>query len=275
MSLTHMEDWTPRGPGGCVRDAALTTSSQTFVVVDGTTIPLARLEALLDFHRASEAALTIVVSPGSPATTKQAPRPTGVYVFDRRVLDCIAEEGFQDIKEMLIPRLYDAGERVVTFAADGECPRVVNAATYLALESWAVERALYVSGPTPGLRMSGQAHIHETARVHPSARLIGPVLVGSGAVVGPRASIVGPASLGAQTTVGAGSVVSRSAVWRQCVVGEGAFVDRCLFTDGAVVGSHKSLFSSLQIGDHAKDARSRGGRARQEPYPWVIPAFEP
>src|SRR5262249_9693549 len=131
MSLTHREDWTPRGPGGCVRDAALMSGAQTFVVVDGTTIPLASLDALLAFHRGSEAAVTIVVSPVPPgsASGKQPLRPTGVYVFDRRVLAWIAEEGFQDIKEMLIPRLYDARERVVTFAADGACPRVVNAAT--------------------------------------------------------------------------------------------------------------------------------------------------
>jgi mannose-1-phosphate guanylyltransferase len=278
MGLSHLEDWTPRGPGGCARDAAVTTGAETFVVVDGTTVPLVKLSALLDAHRASEAAVTIVVSPARQPgveATKAGLRPTGVYVFDRRVIDYVPEEGFQDIKERLIPRLYAACERVVTFVADGECPRVINPPTYLALDNWAVERAGHAPGAFPGFRADGRALIHESAVVHPSARLLGPVVLGPDTMVGARATIVGPASFGARTTIGEGGVVSRSSVWRDCSLGEGAFVDRCLLTDGAIVGSHRSLVSSLRMGDLARDTRSRRGPSPRRLLPWAFPSPQP
>jgi NDP-sugar pyrophosphorylase family protein len=276
MSLAHLEDWTPRGPGGCVRDAAVSTEAETFVVADGTTVPLVKLTALLEAHRSSRAALTIVVRPGRHAAGQAGTqRPTGVYLFDRRVLRYIPEEGFHDIKERLIPRLYEMGERVMTFAAEGGCPRVINAATYLALDSWAVERAYLVTGLLPGWSASGKALIHESAVVHPSARLLGAVVLGPDTRVGAGATIVGPASLGAGTTIGEGSVVSRSSVWGRCAVGDGAFVDRCLLTDGARVRPHGSLASSLRMGDHPGDATWNGGGPRRRLLPWALPAPQP
>src|SRR5262249_41216194 len=167
MSLAHREDWTPRGPAGCLRDAAVVTGAQTFVVVDGTSVPLASFTALLDFHRASGAAVTVVVGPGRHVGAEDGRggrRPTGGHVLDRRIVKRIPEEGFQDIKERLLPRLYEAGERVLTFAADRACPRVINPATYLALDGWAVERAASsASSVFPEFRVWDEALIHEGA----------------------------------------------------------------------------------------------------------------
>jgi mannose-1-phosphate guanylyltransferase len=279
MSLVHQEDWTPRGPAGCVRDAAVVTDAGTFVVVDGTSVPLASFTALLDFHRVSEAAVTVVVGPGRHVGAEEGKaglRPTGVYVFDRRILEHIPEEGFQDIKERLLPRLYEAGERVLTFAAERECPRVINPATYLALDGWAVERAASsASSVFPEFRVWDEALIHEGAVVHPSARLLGPVLLGPGTVVGAHATIVGPASFVAGATIGEGSVVSRSVLWRRCAIGVGAFVDRCLLTDGASVDAHKSLVSSVRVGHPTRGRSHTDGRPRRRILPWALPTPEP
>ena len=55
--------------------------------------------------------------PRPPARSGERPlNPGGIYVFDRRALEHIPRDGFQDIKENLIPKLYRAGERVVTHA---------------------------------------------------------------------------------------------------------------------------------------------------------------
>jgi len=129
MRVDYLEDWSPRGAAGCVRDAGMTTDADTFVVADGTAVPVVDLAELLADHQTSQAAITIVV--GADATGRL--RPSGVYVFDRRALAHIPEDGFQDIKEKLIPRLYAAGESVSTHMAAGVAPRVVNAGTYLAL----------------------------------------------------------------------------------------------------------------------------------------------
>ena len=198
MRVDYLEDWSPRGAAGCVRDAGIKTDADTFVVADGTSVPVVDLEELLEAHQASGAAVTVVV--GADAAGRL--RPSGVYVFDRRSFDFIPEDGFQDIKEKLIPRLYGAGEQVSTHMARAVAPRVVNTDTYLALNQWVVERVSRDLDPADGFRASGDTVVHESAAVDRSARLLGPVLLGPRVSVQAGATIVGPVSIGPGTTVG-------------------------------------------------------------------------
>jgi NDP-sugar pyrophosphorylase family protein len=170
MRIDYLEDWSPRGAAGCVRDAGMKTDAGTFVVADGTSVPVVDLEELLESHRASGAVLTVVV--GADATGRL--RPSGVYVFDRWCFEFIPEDGFQDIKEKLIPSLYGAGEQVSTHMARAVAPRVVNTDTYLALNQWAIERVSRDPDSADGFRASGDAMVHESAEVDESARLLGP-----------------------------------------------------------------------------------------------------
>ncbi|HEX9188738.1 MAG TPA: NDP-sugar synthase, partial [Vicinamibacteria bacterium] len=158
----------------------------------------------------------------------------------------VPEEGFYDIKEKLIPRLYAAGERVSIHMASEIAPRVVNAESYLALNQWAIERAHVHVSAGDGFVTAGEALVHESATVHPSARLLGPVIVGPRASIGAGATLVGPVSIGRGTSVGEGAVVSRSVVWSDCRVGTGAFVDRSMLADGARVETRKLLVSTLR-----------------------------
>jgi NDP-sugar pyrophosphorylase family protein len=184
--------------------------------------------------------------------------PSGVYVFDRRVFDHIPADGFQDIKERLIPRLYESSELVVTHVARSVAPRVVNTDTYLALDHWAVERAAANPDATRGYRACGEAAVHDSAWVDPSARLLGPVLLGPGVSVHADAMLVGPVSVGPGTSVGRGAVVSRSVVWSGCVIGEGALVDRCMLADGAAVEPRKPLFATVRAAERRRGARGPG-----------------
>jgi NDP-sugar pyrophosphorylase family protein len=272
MHVDYLEDWTPRGAAGCVRDAGIKTEADLFVVADGTSVPVVDLEELLETHRAAGAALTVVV--GADAAGRL--RPSGVYVFDRWCFEFIPEDGFQDIKEKLIPRLYGAGEQVSTHMAHAVAPRVVNTDTYLALNQWAVERASRELDPEGGFRASGDVVVHESAVVDESARLLGPVLLGPRVSVHAGATIVGPASIGPGTTVGRGAVVCRSVAWSDCVVGEDAFVDRCMLADGASIDPRDTAFGVLKVNDE-RGAPSglrprRPGRSLWDP---IVAALKP
>lgn len=251
MSLEYHEDWTPRGAAGCVRDAAARADADMLVVADGTSIPAVNIGLLLDDHRSANAALTIVVHHDRQARAGERPlNPAGIYVFDRRVLDYIPETGFQDIKETLIPRLYKAGERVVTHAGLGICPRVLNAETYLALNQWVV--AQVADNPAPlehwgAYVETGQVLAHPTAWVAPGARLIGPVLLGPSVRVASGATVVGPTSLGADCHVGEDALVSRSVAWRRCRIGVGAVVDGSVLTDEAIVPARARVYHALRV----------------------------
>jgi mannose-1-phosphate guanylyltransferase len=264
LRLDYLEDWSPRGAAGCVRDAGVKTDAGTFVVADGTSVPVVDLAELLAGHQASQAAITVVV--GADAAGRL--RPSGVYVFARRAFAYIPEDGFQDIKEKLIPRLYKAGEQVSTHMARGVAPRVVNADTYLALNQWVVERASRHREAPDGFRSFGETVLHDSAWVDPTARLLGPVLLGPGVSVGEGATLVGPVTIGAGTTVGRDAVVSRSVVWSDCVVGDRSFVDRSMLADRAVVEPGGSVISSMKT--DGRRGAARGAKTWRSPRaPWA------
>lgn len=242
LRLDYLEDWSPRGAAGCVRDAGMRTDARTFVVADGTAVPVVDLAQLLEDHAASGAAITVVVGADGAGRL----RPSGIYVFDRRAFAHVPEDGFQDIKEKLVPCLYAAGEQVSTHMAEGVAPRVVNADTYLALNQWVVERTSRYRAAPEGFRSSGETVLHDSASVDPTARLLGPVLLGPGVTVQAGATLVGPVSIGPGTRVGEAAVVSRSVIWADCVVGDGSFVDRSMLADRAVVEAGGSVISAMK-----------------------------
>jgi NDP-sugar pyrophosphorylase family protein len=232
LELRYRQDRTPRGPAGCVRDAAEGLGSEVLVVASGTAIPTVDLAGLLAFHEASGAAVTAVTHPEPPAAAP--PTPGSVYVFARRALEQVAEAGFQDIKEGLIPRLHRAGEKVLAYPGPGCCPQVVDAQTYLAVNEWLLE--------VPGARDLRDP----SAWVDAGARLVGPVRLGRGARVEAGATIVGPTSIGADTCVGRNALVARSAVWSRCLVGAGSVVHGCVVGDDAVVAPGSRLFNVVR-----------------------------
>jgi NDP-sugar pyrophosphorylase family protein len=68
-------------------------------------------------------------------------RPAGLYVFDRRAFEFIPAQGFQDIKEALIPRLYEAAEVVQMHIVPGVSVRIHDEESYLRANEWQVQRA--------------------------------------------------------------------------------------------------------------------------------------
>lgn len=235
--LHYYEDRMPRGPAGCIRDAVIDSSADLLVVVEGTMIPRVDLPDLVASHRKSAAALTVVVSE-TDAAQENGPRlePVGIYVFSRDVLAHIPDSGYQDIKETLIPRLYAQGEQVATYRVEANAaPRVVNAASYMAVSKWAVEHLAASDQTPPGYVRIREAIIHESARLHASARFVGPVLIGPHTRIDEDALIIGPCTIGADCHIGQQAVVSRSILWSSCNIGAGAILDHCILTDAAKI----------------------------------------
>jgi NDP-sugar pyrophosphorylase family protein len=222
------DDVPPRGPAGSAADVAAESKTDLVVVLDCSTIPAIDLTALLDAHRASEAAATVVAQPPSldAVHVYKAEVPVGIYVFDRRAFAHVPAFGFQDIKEGLLRQLARARESIEIYHASHCCPRVFDTRSYLHVGLWAVERAcLHAAGPL----------IHASSRVSEGALLIGPVLVGAGAEIRDGATIVGPAVIGEDTIVHGHAVVSRAVVGSTCVIGESALVDRSVILDRSAI----------------------------------------
>jgi NDP-sugar pyrophosphorylase family protein len=236
LDIQYYEDWTPRGPAGCVRDAGLCEAADAYVVTEGTIIPQTDLLDLLAAHRRAEAAITVVVQQPAGDESPSVPlHPVGIYVFSPAALEHVPATGYQDIKEILIPRLHRRGDRVAMYPVSEACPRVTGFDSYLAVNAWMLERQTVQPAPLHGYQRRGEALVHHRACVAASAVLLGPLLVGPGAQVRENATLVGPATIGAACTVAEGATVCRSVLWDGCAVGRGSMLDQCVIAQGVQV----------------------------------------
>jgi NDP-sugar pyrophosphorylase family protein len=267
-ALTFHEDQTPRGAAGSARDAALATDGDLFVVADATTIPDVSLLRVLAEHQESRAALTIIVQPSSGGRAGSLV-PTGLYVFSRRAFEYVPAAGYQDIKESLIPRLYAAGELVLTSEAESQCPQVLDANTYLAVSHRTIARAAAPAGIIGDPLFEAAAVIDSSARISPTALLVGPVMIGPGAEIHDDAVIVGPASIGADAIVERGALVSRSVVWSGCTIGADAQIDRSVLSTGVQVAPAARLVGAIRVA--ARPATTKPVRPAA-PVPSLEPA---
>jgi NDP-sugar pyrophosphorylase family protein len=247
IAPSFCEDLTPRGPAGCVRDAALNSDAKAFLVIEGSALVTLDLPRLLEHHCASGAAVTIVVQPAAFDTPDaRSDVPAGIYVFNRSVIDVIPTTGFYDIKESLLPRLHRAGESCGVYRSARWCPRVLDAQSYLTANQWMIcEVARQPARHAPFDQWGAHpdnpdALVHPAAHVEDGALLLGPVIVGPGAEVLKDATIVGPASVGANCVVHGGALVSRSVLWERATVGRDALVDRSVLVDDVTIeaGAH-------------------------------------
>jgi NDP-sugar pyrophosphorylase family protein len=264
MALSYQEDPVPRGTAGSIGDAASATHADTFVIAEGTAIPTVNLAELLARHHASRAVATVVVH--CDPRTHGYPNlqlSTGIYVFDRRALDFIPRQGFCDIKENLLPALYQAGQRVTAYSVTEPTARVLSATTYLGVNGWMVERLVSSRTVPPDYARLRGCLFHRDATIAGDAVFVGAVLVGPGARIESGATIVGPSSIGRNATIGRGGVVSRSAIWRRCVLGDHASADRSILADAAVVQPRGRVHHTVL----RAEARYADGPARPDREP--------
>jgi NDP-sugar pyrophosphorylase family protein len=261
IDLDYYEDWMPRGPAGCIRDAALQTDAERFVVADGTILPDCDLAALLCEHARSGAALTVVAAFDSEEANGNRERlvPTGIYVLERSVLEHVPETGYQDIKEVLLPRLHARDVRVRVHTLPAPCPRLTDAASYIALNACALERLSRTDRLPPGYRRAGQSIVHESAHIAAPDRLAGDVLIGPGTMVAPSATVIGPVVIGAECVIEAAAVVGQSVVWDNCRIVRGAAVSHCVLGDGAEVEAEALLRHAVFAGEPDRHPERRSG----------------
>lgn len=237
LDVEYYEDWTPRGPAGCVRDAALAVGAERVLVAEGTAWPDGDPRPLLAAHVESGASLTVVATEDRAATLDGATvlAPVGSYVVEWTVLEYVPATGYQDFKEVLLPRLHERGVATMAYRAARPGPRPTDLNRYRALNAWVLGRRLRAA-PAPGYRRVGACEIHEAAEVADTARLLGPVLIGPRTRIGAEALVVGPTVLGDGGTVEAGAVICESVLWNDCHVGARALVEACVLGHGAAVG---------------------------------------
>ena len=243
LAVRYHTDLLPRGAAGCVKDAAAYSDADTFLIVEASVIPRIKALRLLDAHVRSGALMTVVTTSADDSPDDLA--PAAMYVVERRALECIRPQGFQDIKENLIPQLFREGAQVITYAAPDYCPRVTNVESYLAVNQWLVEQYAAEAAGAADPAAPGHVMADASAAIDANALILGPVLIGPRVRVAAGATIVGPTVVGADTTIASGALVSRSVVGRRSTIERQASVHAAVVADGARVTTDSRLFGEL------------------------------
>jgi NDP-sugar pyrophosphorylase family protein len=265
----YYEDRMPRGPAGCLRDAAAAVSSDIFIVVDGSLVTDIELEPIIAAHETRRAAVTVVAvrCGGGAAREDEILEPAGIYVVSRSALEHVPRNTYQDIKEMWLPRLYASGVRVVPFVVErGECMHVSGTASYFALHDWLVAGKPPVWWGGFGYRQIGRAWVHKSARLAPGVRFEGACVVGPGCRVESGTSVFGTTVIGASSRLERNAIVNRSIVWSGCQVGAQAVVDHSVVAGGISIKRGDVLRNQIVS---AYDAAVTPLRAAQETY-WSL-----
>ncbi|MFO0837888.1 MAG: NDP-sugar synthase [Phycisphaerae bacterium] len=220
LHLDYYEDWTPRGPAGCARDATAFSEAGQLVIVEGTILPRIDLLELMAEHQRSGAVMTVVVQRDANSGNDEQFEPAGVYVARRRALEYVPETGYQDIKEMLIPRLHRVGEHVATYSSGEISPRITGLASYMAVNGWVLDRA-----------SNGHVRVDHSAEIADDVQIVGPVMIGPRTRIESGVTIVGPTTIGGECRIEPNCVISRSVLWDHCRVGGSSILDRCVLTN--------------------------------------------
>lgn len=266
--LRYVQDQMPRGPAGCIRDAAVEGSDKPLVVAEGSVLPTLCLDELLEAHRRTGAAMTIVAK----ADGRGLIRPAGIYVVERRALAHIPRQGFLDIKEALVPRLHAAGELVTVHQPGDIGRRVGNLETYLLANYWVLDRMARTAPLDDRQARRSLLAAHPTARIADGATLIGDIAIGAGAHVDAQATIVGPAVIGVGSTIERGALVSRSVIGDGCVVAGGAVVHGSFVADQVQVGRGDRLYRSARTTPRTHPAWWQRWFATSDTVPLTRPA---
>jgi NDP-sugar pyrophosphorylase family protein len=151
---------------------------------------------------------------------------------------------------------------VAIYNAENPCPRALDATSYRAVNEWMVEHLISTRTVPEGYVLAGTSLIHRSADIARDVTFVGPVIVGPGARIASGAVIVGPTSIGRDAVVGADVLLSRSAVWRRCVLRDQAVADSCILADDTVLSPGAQAFREVKTAPARVVTQTARRRAR-------------
>ena len=259
VELGYAYEETPLGSGGAIARVARgwrdegTLSSEPFLVLNGDILTDFDIGAMAAAHRARRAELSIgLVSiedpspfgvavlrgrgpdrrPRGPALIErfvEKPPPgsapshwinAGMWIFDPALLDEMDADRFHRVEEDLFPSLADAGRALLGVPHEGYWTDVGTPRAYLSANLDLVRTGA-----------DGRGDLATTAEGEE------PVLIGAGSRLAEGARVNGPAVVGQRCSIGAVARVTRSVLWDDVTIGEGASVEGSVLASGAVVGA--------------------------------------
>ncbi|MFQ5494077.1 MAG: sugar phosphate nucleotidyltransferase [Phycisphaerae bacterium] len=204
------EDSIPRGPAGCLKACENRLTGAPILVIGGSVWLDDQPERMLAQHRAAGNTLTVFCTQEkniTPSRSAALLKPAGVYCCEPEVLSYIQPEGYQDLKEQLIPALQRSGRRVGAVALIEETCEVSDWPTYLRVLQQVLSSERFDTADYR--QLAKDIWVGRDADIADSARLVGPVVIGHRCTLGAGTAVVGPAIIGDDCRIGEDSWLIR------------------------------------------------------------------
>jgi mannose-1-phosphate guanylyltransferase len=268
LEIDYVHEEEPLGTGGGIRNAASRLRSgpdDPVVVLNGDILSGHDLEAQLDLHRKSDAAVTLhLVQVPDPARfgsvptddsgqvtafLEKTPHPVtnqinaGCYVYTRRAIDEIPAGRVVSVERETFPGLIESGQIVMGYVDNAYWLDVGTPEAFVRGSCDLVLGRL-ASPAVPGL--PGDALVLPGARVDASATVTGGTVVGAGATVEAGATVTGSVLFDG-ATVGSGAHVSGSVLGLGAQIGDGVVLDGAVIGDEASIAVGNELRAGLRV----------------------------
>lgn len=229
-----------QGTGGGIRGLRSLLEGEDFLVLNGDILFPLDLRPVVEAHRASGAAATMVLLPmpegeryaavevdGEGRVRRIAGRGpggealwpwhfTGVHIMSPRVFEYMSPQGPEDINREVYVRMMEAGLTVRGQVVDEYWSDLGTPSRYLAtvrdvLAGRVPLEVLGADSPLAGVREVEGSWVHPEAWAG-SAQVQGPAWLGPGCALGEGVRVGGSVAVGARARVGAGARLERAVV---------------------------------------------------------------
>ncbi|MFE5331022.1 sugar phosphate nucleotidyltransferase [Embleya sp. NPDC056575] len=267
MSLTYANEETPLGTAGSVKNAEEALKDDTFLVISGDALTDFDLTALVEYHRAKgalvtvcltrvpdplEFGITIIDDEGRVDRFLEKPTwgqvfsdtvNTGIYVMEPEVFDYVAAGVSVDWSGDVFPKLLKEGKPIYGYVAEGYWEDVGTHESYLKAQADVLTGKVDVD--IDGFELSPGVWVAEGAEVDREAILKGPLYIGD------YAKVEGGVELREHTVLGSNVVVKRGAFLHKAVVHDNVYVGPQTNLRGCVIGKNTDVMRAARIEEGA------------------------
>jgi mannose-1-phosphate guanylyltransferase/phosphomannomutase len=264
VHLTWATETSALGTAGSVRNA-MAALDEPFLVISGDIVADVDLGAVVDFHHARAATVTValqrradpldfgmVIVGDDGAVERFVEKPTrgqvlgetvntGIYVIGPEVFDVIAPDRPVDFAGEVFPHLLDTGRAVYGCPVGGYWEDVGTLGAYLRVHRDVLAGRVRVD--IPGFALADGIWLGEGADVDPTAEIVGP------AVIGPYCRVEAGAFLGADTVLGANVRVGPDVSVERSVVHDNVYLGPGVRLRGSVVGRSATVRRGARLED--------------------------
>ena len=269
MRIHYAVEDKPLGTAGGV--AALREHlTSTFLVISGDALTDVDLNELLQFHRRSQAVVTlamtrvenpleygVLMTDRAGRVRKYVEKPgwgevfsdtvnTGIYVVEPSVLVGVPPRRSYDFSQHLFPALLQMDAPMYGMVADGYWCDIGDAGAYLQANLDLLAGQLRFRPPghevVPGVWAEDE--------VPHGLTVDGPVLIGAGCALAPGTRLEGGVVLGPGTAVGPNAILRRTVTWGAVRIGAGATLLGTVLCEGGAVAGGAGVYEGAVIGPH-------------------------